>query len=67
MQIGISLKFFFLKGRDKMELFGSIKVGTWFSYFNSWHIFKKINETFAVSSNGELKAFSPSDKVMIIK
>lgn len=67
MQIGTFLKFSLLKGRDKMELFGSISVGTWFSYFNSWHIFKKINETFAVSSNGELKAFSPSDKVMIIK
>lgn len=67
MQIGISLKFSFLKGRDEMDFFGSISVGTWFSYYNSWHIFKKINETFAVSSNGELKAFSPSDKVMIIK
>ena len=67
MQIGTFLKFSLLKGRDKMELFGSIKVGTWFSYFNSWHIFKKISENFAVSSNGELQAFLPSDKIVVIK
>jgi hypothetical protein len=67
MQIGTFLKFSLLKGRDKMELFGSIKVGTWFSYFNSWHIFKKISENFAVSSNGELQAFLPSDKIVLIK
>lgn len=49
-----------------MDYFGSIKVGTWFSYFNSWHIFRKINETSAVSSNGKLKTFSPSDKIVVI-
>lgn len=67
MQTGTSLKFSSLKGRDEMDYFGSIRVGTWFSYFNSWHIFKKINDNFAVSSNGELQAFLPSDKIVIIK
>lgn len=67
MQTGTSLKFSSLKGRDKMDYFGSISVGTWFSYFNSWHIFKKINNNFAVSSNGELQAFLPSDKIVVIK
>jgi len=50
-----------------MDFFGNIKIGTWFSQFNSWHIFKKIDENFAVSSNGELIAFTPNAKVYVIK
>ena len=45
-----------------MDFFGNIKIGTWFSQFNSWHIFKKVDENFAVSSNGELIAFTPNEK-----
>lgn len=55
------------KGCDTMDFFGNIKIGTWFSQFNSWHIFKKVDENFAVSSNGELIAFTPNAKVYVIK
>ena len=49
-----------------MTYFGAIKVGTYFSVFNSWHIFKKYSENFAISSNGELVAFYPDDRVLPI-
>lgn len=49
-----------------MTNFGALKVGAYFSIFNSWHIFKKYSEDFAISSNGELVAFSPSQVVLMI-
>lgn len=50
-----------------MSYFGAISVGTWFSTFNSWHIYKKYSNYFAISTNGELVAFCPDDKVYVIK
>lgn len=49
-----------------MTNFGALKIGTYFSVFNSWHIFKKYSEDFAISSSGELVAFSPSQTVLMI-
>lgn len=50
-----------------MSYFGAISVGTWFSTFNSWHIYRKINNNFAISTNGEYVAFCDTDKVYVIK
>lgn len=50
-----------------MSYFGAISIGTWFFKFNSWHIYKKYSDNFAMSSNGELVAFCPNDEVYVIK
>ena len=49
-----------------MTNFGALKIGAYFFVFNSWHIFKKYSENFAISSNGELVAFPPSQTVLIM-
>lgn len=49
-----------------MTCFEAINIGTYFSTFNSGRIFRKYSEYFAISSNGELVAFSPADRIFII-
>lgn len=50
-----------------MTYFGALKIGDWFSTFNSKIIFKKIDDTHGVTRNGEIFQFSASKTVCKIK